>query len=461
MTTSALRINNDGDLIISWTVLSIILLFIAGGVTFLIAGKLGLAVGLMAIPVVIAIISYPKAAIYLYIFSLFIYLYPATSLHLLFIDIVSLLFLASFAIDFLVRAKGSVMIPSVIRYGIFLLGALIFVTLFSSHPEYAYSPILRVALQLAIIIAIYNLISGNDVGNLLKFYFWLMVFHSIYNFGSFIVLKGEYRIFGFPGVYYDDLAMLAFPIGLAYFIWSGSRKDSVLYGLGTVMVSFGLLATQSRGPSLTVVWVGAFILIYSWIKAGREENNHVRKRLKMILWGIVPVLIVLVGFAGVFRFALERFQGLSDIHSGTIWYRFSLWRASLLAFMNDPLTGIGPGCFRYIENILPILRFDEAQLYVQGLSAHNMFLHYLAESGLIGAAALVAFYSRNFLVSKRLVEHNRSSLPTSLTVALFGIGLMLLGTIFYMDGWGWGQNAFAAPFFFALTARAANHRING
>jgi hypothetical protein len=42
-----------------------------------------------------------------------------------------------------------------------------------------------------------------------------------------------------------------------------------------------------------------------------------------------------------------------------------------------------------------------------------------------------------------------------LSVGLLGIGITIFFTIFYLDGWMWGQNAYAAPFFIALTARAA------
>ncbi len=460
MTTVSVRSRAGDYKFVGMAFILSILFFVLAGIAFLIEGQPLFAVVCVSVPFLIAFISHPRAAIYLYIFSMFIFMHPVSSSRLMLIDIVSLILLASFGADFLLKCKTSAKAPSVVRYGLVLLGGLAFATLFASHPEYSYSPLLRVALQLAIIMAIYNLISGKDALVLLKLYFWLMVFHSIYNFSSFIILGGGYRVFGFPGVYYDDLAMLAFPIGLAYYLWSNKRNESLLYGLATILIIFGLLATHSRGPALTVVWVGLIMVLYSRRKELKEGTNYVRRRIRLIFWGIVPALIILIGFTGIFKMALERFQSLGDVHTGTIWYRFALWKASLIAFMNDPLTGIGPGSFRYIENILPIVRFEEAQLYVQGLSAHNMFLHYLAESGLIGAVALVAYYFKNFVTAKKITKYNPQSFPLPATIAIFGVGLTIFGTIFYLDGWAWGQNAFAAPLFFAITARMVNSKYD-
>ncbi|MCX6826412.1 MAG: O-antigen ligase family protein [candidate division Zixibacteria bacterium] len=456
MVATALKAHFDNSRFMGTAIVSAILIFILGGIVFLMNGKIPLAFVYFGIPFLIVIISYPRAAIYLYIFSLFIFICLSSNPPLMLIDIAALMFLASFGVDFLLKGKTFLRVPSIVKYGLVLLTTLVFATLFAHHPEYSYGPIVRVSLQLAIVLAIYNLISGKDALIMLKTYFWLMVLHSLYNFITFVMLKGEYRIFGLPGVYFDDLAILAFPIGLAYFIWSERQGESLRYGLGTILIIFGLLATHSRGPVLTIAWVGLALVIYSRRKALMGGVNNVRSRLRMIFLAIIPVLLIFIGFSGIFRFALERLQTLENIDTGTIWMRFFLWKASLTAFLSSPFTGIGPGNFRYIESILPALKFDEAALYVHRLSAHNMFLHYLAESGIIGAAALVTLYLKNFMTAKNIAKHNPPCFPRAFSMALFGVGLTIFATIFYMDGWAWGQNAFAAPLFFAIIAKVAN-----
>jgi O-antigen ligase len=437
-----------------------ILLCLIFGTIFLLIERLEPAILCLGLPLFVFLISYTRAAVYLYILCILILAYPAPGVRLTLIDMAAITLLISCAIDFLLKGKTILKIPPIAISGLILLAALGFTALFARYPEHSYSPILRVALQLAIIIALYNFISLGEALNLMKFYFWLTVVHSAGNFCAFVALGGGYRIFGLPGVYFDDLAMLAFPIGLAYFIWSEGRRASLKYALGTFLIIMGLLGTQSRGPVLTAAWVGSVIAIYSWIRARKERLKHIFRRLRVFFWILIPTLVLTIVFGGIFKYAIERFHELGDANAGTVWLRFSLWKASLMAFMDSPLTGIGPGNFRYIASIFPSLKFDVAQIYVLGFSAHNMFLHYLAEGGIIGASALTLFYLKNFVDSIKTATNRFNPAPVAAKIALFGVGLTIFGTIFYMDGWAWGPNAFAAPLFFAITAHLARVNYN-
>lgn len=69
--------------------------------------------------------------------------------------------------------------------------------------------------------------------------------------------------------------------------------------------------------------------------------------------------------------------------------RYTLWSVAWAMFRDHPLTGAGPGNYlslftRYFEGTL-----DNQRAWA---SAHNLYLHQLAERGLIGAAALGAVF---------------------------------------------------------------------
>ncbi len=117
------------------------------------------------------------------------------------------------------------------------------------------------------------------------------------------------------------------------------------------------------------------------------------------------------------------------------------------------MTGLGPGSFRFVETIFPSLKFDVARLYLTGASAHNLFLHYLAETGLIGTVALLALLFKNLRDAVRLIGRSDNIDSIALSVGLTGVALSIFGSIFYMDGWMWGQNGHVAPFFMAIIAR--------
>jgi O-antigen ligase len=169
--------------------------------------------------------------------------------------------------------------------------------------------------------------------------------------------------------------------------------------------------------------------------------------------GFLGVVAVLLGFSSLFTAVGDRFTEMLDPSRGTIWLRLSLWRASLMSFLSEPLTGLGPGTFRDIETIFPGLRFDPAMVYIKRLSAHNLFLHYLAETGLLGAAAITTLFFRHFKTSIRAVTISGDRTARILAIGLLGTGATIFFSIFYLDGWMWSQNAHAAPLFIALTAR--------
>ncbi len=86
--------------------------------------------------------------------------------------------------------------------------------------------------------------------------------------------------------------------------------------------------------------------------------------------------------------------------------RFTLWDVALKMFKDHPLLGVGPNNYR--------LAFND---YFSGLiegetafgSAHNLYLHHLAERGLIGLAVLLILF---YVMTARALERARQA-PTA------------------------------------------------
>lgn len=435
-----------------------VLAFVVAAAALFVAGYNIVAMICLCIPISVLMVSSPRLTAYFYVSCIFISWQLSPDPSFLLIDVASLLLMASFSVDFLLRNKTILGLPSIYKYYLGLLFALITATVFAYNFVYAITPLLRVAVQLLVVIILYNAADAGGAKKLIRLYFWVAVVHSIYNVVLFLRFGGADRIFGFAGAYFDDLAMLAWPIGLAHFIWSKSQVKSSAYGFGSILIFFGMIATQSRAPLFTLVWVGLALVIFSAYKANKTNAPFVLRRMKLLFWGITLVAVLFLAFSGVFTNVGERFQKLLETSHGTVWLRMSLWRTSLIAFLENPLTGTGPGSFRYVESIFPLLRFDAARLYLEGASAHNLFLHYLAETGLLGTAAILALFFKNLLTSIKLPRLSEKAVSTPISIGLLGVGLTIFVTVFYMDGWMWGQNAYVAPFFIALTARLANNR---
>ena len=425
---------------------------VVGSLMLLLTDFHAIAALILALPAVLLLVSSTRFAAYLFVFSIYIAMSVNQNPPLILSDVMALILMASFAVDFLLKGKTELSFPSISGYYVAFILAIVAVSVFSYNYLYSITSLLRIGVQFAIVIILFNAFNAREAERLIKIFFWIPVFQSVYNMFHFFGSGGYDRTFGFAGAYFDDLCMLAWPIGLAYFIWLKSRRSAYTYGIGTMLVLLGLLATQSRAALFTPIWVSIIIIIYSGHKAKKLGMDFVLRRLKFLILTGIFLGIVLTAF-GYLAGTIARFRELPEIYSGTVWLRMSLWRTGLHAFLENPLTGVGPGTFRYVEAIYPVLHFDPARLYLNQPSAHNLVLHYLAETGLIGTIALLALFLKNLLSSIKLARFPDYKAQSAISIGLMGAGLAIFGSIFYMDGWMWGQNAHAAPLVIAVTAK--------
>ncbi len=420
------------------------------------------AIMLLAVPLFLMLAISPRVFMYLYVLTLSFFIYPVPGIPLLITDYVIVGMILAFAIDFLVNVRGNLSVPRISVIFLFFIGAMFISALAAYDPMHSITPVLRAILQLVLLVIFYNRMNKADIARLAKLYFWIMVVHAVFITASFISLGGIYRVFGIAGTYADDLAMVAFPIGLAYTLWSESRTQSRLYGLGTIFILTGLLSTMSRFPIFTVAWVGFMVLVISWHYAGKSGFHAARRRIRLALLASGTFAVLLLAGLTIFTNVVGRFDYVFSGQMGSsVLERFSLWKTALLVFLKDPLLGIGPGNFRFVDSIIPSVKFVVIRFLVRGLSAHNMVLHYMAETGILGVTALVWLYARYFKIAVTHLRNTLSQFPMVLRMAMFGVALTIFGEIFYMDGWMWGLTAFPVPLFMALTCRMVKEDHDG
>jgi len=424
------------------------------GLSFFAADFFQISIPILVFPAIMFLFFYPKFAVYALVFSIYINSRILVSPPILLVDLMALTLLASFMIGFLARIKATIKLPFIFMNYIFLFFALVITGIYAELPEFTYTPITRIVFQLVLTTILFNLIKKDQVKNLLKFYFIIAILHSIANVLLFFGSMGEIRYFGLASLYYDDLTMLIVPVGLACFLWIKSNRYSLYYGIGTVILLLGLISTHSRGPLLTVFWVSIILIVYSSIKAKKIDAMYVRRRIKILLISAsVLFSVLLITFLPIFEVVIGRFGELADFKTGTIRLRMILWNAAWMSFTNHPLVGIGPGNFRYVGSIFPVLKQHPLFYHVSSLSAHNLVMHYLAENGMIGTIPLLALFFTYVRKSWGFVKGIGNSELTPYLIGLFFTAVTISFSIFYLDGWLWGQNAYALPFFMALSAR--------
>lgn len=175
------------------------------------------------------------------------------------------------------------------------------------------------------------------------------------------------------------------------------KKQKIYYIIILLLCLAGLVMTQSRGSYVGFI-VGALLVI--WL--------HFKSFLKFI---IITVAISVVSLLLIFLTNLhERFIQILDITNWTIGTRIDLWKKALYLFKQSPIFGVGFGRFNDINyNInnygYTFTRLDEFVgvpkiFYVYHASnfdfnfahAHNSYLQFLAETGIIGLGLIIFFW---------------------------------------------------------------------
>ncbi len=192
----------------------------------------------------------------------------------------------------------------------------------------------------------------------------------------------------------------------------GKVEWGIVGALG--VLGAALVMSGSRGGVLSFL---AAVMIVAWLGRGVLLNRGVRRAGAILL-------AVLVGFATVAAvdgWLLERFS-----ESALFASRVPVWRDSLSVFFDHWVFGIGGGAFPdvfqyYKQADLSTKRYDHA---------HNDYLEFVVEYGLIGATPLLLFFMVTY---RRLVARVDASSYESIRQ---GAGLLLGVTAFLIHGFG-------------------------
>jgi O-antigen ligase len=457
-----------GEVGYNWTRLKVYLIAVLGlyfaslGAIALKGKLLFAAIGLAA-PVALILISQPRAVMYLFVVLLYVQWEILSSIPLSITDLGAMLVILTAILDTLLNESSPGRRPVFVINYLVLLGVLLVAGIFGYSFMLSTRPLARVALLFAIFLAVYRLSAKVSMIKIVRFYYWLCVAHAAIGLAGFVYQGGRSRSFGLLPTTLDDFTMIALPIGLAFYLWSG-RTRATRYFVGTLIVLGALIATQSRATIMFGIFAAILAAIVSWKRASSVETDErtlncsprdVKRRVKTLVWAALVLSAVILALKpGLLAAVGARFDRLITTQPGeTFRLRLVLWNLAITTFAKHPLLGIGPGAFRSLPEINPMLHLEPLLYYVRGLSAHNLLLHYLAEAGLIGAGALVALFVNQFRRARQVWHDQYHSNELSLHLSLYMVASLLLFTTFLEAGWMWGELGFVAAFFIALVAR--------
>jgi len=186
-------------------------------------------------------------------------------------------------------------------------------------------------------------------------------------------------------VTYGDMLALALLGALCFLLRPGQnqprqRELLVFLGIGTL----AFILNQTRAAFLAL-----FIGFLTLCAADRELRRWIKWALLAAMLGAVALELLpthrsLLGSLRDFGATVAKPGSNPQLD------RLALWDVAWRAFRDHPVLGVGPGNYR---TVFP--RYFSGEIATQRVwgSAHSLYLHQLAERGLLGLAALLALFA--------------------------------------------------------------------
>jgi len=231
----------------------------------------------------------------------------------------------------------------------------------------------------------------------------LNAFSGIYD----IYVTGLDRAIGYytHALTYGNAAAVVFicALGLLIFVRHQPPKLRLLTAAAMVMSSYALFLSASRGPVLYAAVTAAVMFVYQY-----------KFKAAAVVAGIAVLLAALIYFDAPLREKILTDRGGSSTDS-SVGTRMVLWKTAVKGISERPLLGFGKGNFtKYVKDNVKVPLSSTAH-------AHNSYLHYAFNNGLIGLVFLLGF-----LISLFRYLHHRSKEHPPAKAALFVFIVFLL-----------------------------------
>jgi len=184
---------------------------------------------------------------------------------------------------------------------------------------------------------------------------------------------------------------------LVFSLMEQKRKYRILY-ISLLLISLsGLLLTRSRGSYISFS-VGALIVLWLYFKS--------IKKFFLTVLAMIVVSVPLVFLTGAYKRILLIFQFSENNNT----WRFVLWERAFYLFKKSPIFGIGFGRFNdinfhgynidlsfeklhFFSGYPGIISFYTEPNYIFNTAhAHNSYLQFLSETGIVGLGVLLLFW---------------------------------------------------------------------
>lgn len=187
-------------------------------------------------------------------------------------------------------------------------------------------------------------------------------------------------------------------IGITFsrFFYINTNKKRIFISISILIMSFGTFMTASKAGIFSLLFSIALIIII----ANKNKLKLSRKIIKLLCTGIIIIIILNIN-TNIVSNILNRFvssNGMEELTTG----RSKLWLAAVKITFTDfnIIHGVGIGMY---ENSLEKYGFDFNN------RAHNTYLSFLSECGIVLFLLIVLFLGWVFYKLYKIIKINHSS----------------------------------------------------
>jgi len=199
---------------------------------------------------------------------------------------------------------------------------------------------------------------------------------------------------------------LVIPVAIACAVLAKDRVLKFLGLSGTCAAAVAIFLTQSRGGLMALAGI---LIIAVWLLVPRLIT-----RFKLLCGGTLACILLL-------PLLFNHFERLQSIDDATQLSRIALWQGAATMFLQHPFLGVGYGNYKFlISAFVPGTEPDK-------LDAHNLYLQFLAETGIVGFISFSVLVGAFFLLSLKSVRQQ----DTLSGIVAFGVCGAIASTLIH------------------------------
>lgn len=162
--------------------------------------------------------------------------------------------------------------------------------------------------------------------------------------------------------------------------WQSKRRIKILLCICFALSLLALLLSEARSYYLSLLCVVPVILLV--------------KNMKYFIAGFLFFVIAVVLLFSFSNPVKDRIETIWDMEHPSNKARIYIWKAAIEMFKDNPLTGIGRGNWKKeaIDNYYPRFEGEWQPAPPTYAHAHNSYLMWLAETGIVGLLLFLSFW---------------------------------------------------------------------